>query len=69
MRLVEPDDATVTTELLGEDEVLTRVAARDWGGLIAAEIADRAAVEIKIGRRPALRWLDTLREQLPIGDR
>ena len=67
--LIEPDDATVTTELSGEDEVLTRVAARDWVGLITEGAADRAAVEIAIRRRPALRWLDSLRERLPIGDR
>ncbi|MDW8258574.1 MAG: capsule biosynthesis protein, partial [Gammaproteobacteria bacterium] len=65
--LIEPDDASVADSKSGEDPVVASIAARDWEAL---HVPDQppARAEIQVRRRPALRWIDALRELFPKGD-
>lgn len=65
---VEPDDPAIAGNAAGEDTVVAQVEAQDWEQLLTAEepVATR---EMAVRRRPALRWIDALRERFPKGDR
>ncbi len=65
---VEPDDATTAVDTAGEDAVVTQVQAQNWEQLLTTE-EPAATREIAVRRRPALRWIDALRERFPKGDR
>ncbi|MCX8003942.1 MAG: hypothetical protein N2688_03135 [Burkholderiaceae bacterium] len=65
--LIEPDDALVAENSIGEDLVVACIAARDWESLLPLE-EPPAGGEIRVRRRPALRWVDALRELFPKGD-
>lgn len=65
---IEPDDATTAADSAGEDAVVAQVEARRWASLLT-EDEPAAAREIAVRRRPALRWIDALRERFPQGDR
>jgi hypothetical protein len=65
---VEPDDPTAADGTGGEDSVVERVEARDWESLLAPDDL-HSSREIAVRRRPALRWIDALRERFPRGDR
>ncbi|MEW5878974.1 MAG: capsule biosynthesis protein [Pseudomonadota bacterium] len=65
---VEPDDPATASDAAGEDAVVAAVQAQEWEQLLTAE-EPPTAHEIAVRRRPALRWIDALRERLPRGDR
>jgi hypothetical protein len=65
---VEPDDPATATDATGEDAVVAQVQAREWERLLVAD-EPLPARETAVRRRPALRWIDALRERFPLGDR
>lgn len=65
---IEPDDPATAGDAGGEDGVVEQVQAQDWEQLLAAG-EPAAAREVAVRRRPALRWIDALRERFPPGDR
>ena len=53
---------------MGEDEVLSRIAARDWRGILDALPPDtRTYVPVK--RRLMFQPIDRVRRWMPLGDR
>ena len=66
---VEADDPTLAAGVAGEDEVLALVEARQWQQLIDLPQPARERTAMRIGRRAGLRWIDSLRERFPTGDR
>lgn len=66
---VEADDPAVAAGTTGEDEVLGMVEARQWQPLIEHPPEAAARTELRVRRRAGLRWIDSLRDQFPTGDR
>jgi hypothetical protein len=65
---IEADDPTTASDVSGEDAVVAQVEAKRWDDLLRlAEVP--TGREMAIRRRPALRWIDKLRERFPLGDR
>ncbi len=64
---LEADDATFAIDTSGEDRVLAAIAERDWESLFAFQTATPQG-SLKVQRRPALRWVDAVREMRPRGD-
>ena len=62
------DDENYAPDAHDEDEVLGRVAARDWQGLL--DVLETNAKELQpLKRRVPFRPLDTIRQLMPVGDR
>ena len=66
---VPADDPMTAADADGEDAVLAMVEARDWETLLAWREPEPVRTEIQVLRRPALRWIDRVREWFPKGDR
>jgi hypothetical protein len=66
---IAADDPTCSDDASTEDEVLRLIASRQWAKLLQEAPRTVAGPEIDIGRRAGLRWIDGIRERLPIGDR
>lgn len=65
---IEPDDPAAAVDTAGEDAVVAQIQARHWDPLLTPD-EPLTAREIAVRRRPALRWIDAVRERLPRGDR
>ncbi|GAB4468398.1 MAG: hypothetical protein OHK0044_09780 [Burkholderiaceae bacterium] len=65
---IEADDPSTADGTAGEDAVVALVEARDWESLSSQEDLSGGR-EVAVRRRPALRWIDGLRELFPKGDR
>lgn len=65
---LEADDAAFAPDSREENEVLGRVAAKDWRGLIDA-LEPETGVFVPVKRRPIFRQIDTFRNWMPLGDR
>jgi hypothetical protein len=66
--VLQADDATSAPDAGEEDEVLARIEARDWRGLVDALEPDAGAY-VPVRRRPLFRPIDTVRRWMPLGDR
>lgn len=62
------DDEEHGVDTRAEDEVLQRIARRDWAGLLDALEPDTRTLE-PLRRRLMFRHLDTVRQWMPVGDR
>ena len=62
------DDETHAPDTAGEDEVLARIAARDWQGILDALPPD-GRTYVPVRRRPMFRPIDRVRQWMPLGDR
>lgn len=62
------DDDAFADDLRAEDEVLRRIARRDWNGLLDAPAADVQRYE-PVQRRMLFRPIDKVRQWMPLGDR
>lgn len=62
------DDEEYADNLLAEDDVLQRIAQRDWQGLIDAPESDNHSYE-RVQRRLLFRPIDNIRQRMPLGDR
>ncbi|HEX5686709.1 MAG TPA: hypothetical protein VFY73_22095 [Ideonella sp.] len=62
------DDESSADDTIGEDDVLARIAARDWQGILDALPPDtRTYVPVK--RRLVFQPIDRVRQWMPLGDR
>ena len=65
---LDPDDATVATDLAAESEIAAAIAAADWETLGRWEEPSSPGQAVEVRRRPGLRWIDGARELLTRGD-
>jgi hypothetical protein len=66
--MLRPDDEAFAADSAGEDEVLARIAVRDWQGLLDALEPD-ARRRQPLRRRFPFQPLDAIRQWMPVGDR
>lgn len=66
---VRPDDDVVADDGVREGVVIDQVLSRDWRTLSAFEEPWPVLPPLSIERRIGLRWLDSVRDRLPRGDR
>jgi hypothetical protein len=66
--VLQADDASYASDLTGENEVLTLIAARQWQALLEAAPATTNTLRRSVQRRWFMRPIDHLRELLPRGD-
>jgi hypothetical protein len=62
------DDDSFAAITADEDEVLQRIAQRDWQGLLDAVESDTRSYQ-RLHRRLFFRPIDTIRQRMPLGDR
>jgi hypothetical protein len=62
------DDEDYAIDTREEDDVLQRIARRDWQGVLDSLEPDARAYEA-VRRRLMFRPIDTIRQRMPVGDR
>lgn len=66
---VSPDDPSFSDDLSAENGVIDLLIRKEWGSL-ADHVAVRLALQpLRLHRRLSLRWIDTVRDRFPRGDR
>lgn len=66
--VLRADDEECADDLVAEDDVLRRIAHRDWQSLIDAPESDNRVYE-PVQRRLLFRPIDNIRQRMPLGDR
>ncbi|WP_017233560.1 MULTISPECIES: hypothetical protein [unclassified Pandoraea] len=67
-RRVSADDDVVANDTVGEDRVLALLTARNWAELREAQRPIPTNYH-PVNRRGVFRWIDEVRDRMPIGDR
>lgn len=63
------DDPTYAADTASEDNIMDLLKVKAWSQLADYEMPLLELSPIKVERRAALRWVDTVRSMLPLGDR
>jgi hypothetical protein len=67
--VVSADDADFAADTAAEDQIVAAIVRKEWGPLAGFVFPRPDLPPLDIGRRQSLRWLDGVRNKLPLGDR
>lgn len=65
---LQPDDAEISSDDVGETQICELIAAKAWKSIAALTPEEIKSIPLQIKRRFMLRWLDKGRRILPRGD-